>query len=460
VVFLYNTTLEFEELVEFICGELKIPVSDHSHLGRLQALNRFLLEEDKRGGAVVLLLDEAQNLSAATLENLRLISCPETSTTKRLQIVLVGQPELEGKLADPALRHVTQCITVRHRLKPLSDAEIEPFIDYRLRVMGCQRQDLFTDDAIRTLIPHVNGIPRLINIVCDNALLAAYGMNVPRVTGQIIDEVVTDLRLKPRGQREPSTSVVATSVAGEMRWRWVGVASAALVGVALVAGVFWGQPWLASQADQRLAQGRQMPRPRATTTLVRSERAVPALVSLTTPSHGRPSSVARATVATHTILPVKNSRDLAAPKRAPVAKIASGRTMTIRSGGTISEIARRHYGRYSGLALDLIQESNPAIRNLDVVPVGHRLRLPPLSLDAMLRRQTDGSYRILVGSQPASLAAEFVEKTVRKHGYEVVVTPRKIGPHHVLFRVEIDKLTTRAEAMRAWQTAQRLGWLE
>jgi phage tail protein X len=161
------------------------------------------------------------------------------------------------------------------------------------------------------------------------------------------------------------------------------------------------------------------------------------------------------------VLPVKNAGEYRATvKSAAVAEIAGGRTITIRSGATISEIARRHYGRYSGLTLDLIQESNPAIRDLDVVPVGQRLRLPPLSPDAMLRRQADGSYRILVGSPPASLAAEFVEKTVRKHGYEVVVTPRKVGPHQVLFRVEIDKLTTRAAAMRAWKTASRLGWLD
>ena len=260
VVFVYNTALEFDELVKFICAELTIPVSGLSRLGRLQALNTFLLAENKQGGTVVLLLDEAQNLSAATLENLRLISNLETATAKLLQIVLVGQPELESKLTDPALRQVTQRITVRQRLERLSDAEVEPFIDHRLRVMGRQRRDLFTDDAIRKLIPYVNGIPRLINVVCDNALLVAYGLNAGRVTGRIIDEVVADLRLRPPGpaageaptpspspaerheRQRAGVSSGAESSADRPRFGWVGVVSAALVGLTIGVVVSWTSP--------------------------------------------------------------------------------------------------------------------------------------------------------------------------------------------------------------------------
>jgi general secretion pathway protein A len=196
-VFVHNTLLTFDELVEFICAELEISVSGVARLARLQALNRFLIAEAKRGGTVVLLLDEAQNLSAEALENLRLISNLETATDKLLQIVLAGQPELEAKLADPALRQLTQRIALRFRLEPLDDSEVEPYVDYRLRVVGRSRRELFTDKAIRKLIPYVHGIPRLINVICDNALVLAYATDRQRVTGQMIDSVVTDLRLEP-----------------------------------------------------------------------------------------------------------------------------------------------------------------------------------------------------------------------------------------------------------------------
>ena len=209
-VFAYNSTLTFEELVEYICSELQIPVTGLSRVARLQALNKFLIAEAKSGGTVVLLLDEAQNLTNEALENLRLISNLETATAKLLQIVLVGQPELEDKLADPSLRQVAQRIAVRFRLDPLDDAEVEPYIDYRLRVVGRARRDLFTDDAIQTLIPYVRGIPRLINVFCDNALVLAYATDHQRVTGQMIDGVAADLRLTPRGTPPRSVATVET----------------------------------------------------------------------------------------------------------------------------------------------------------------------------------------------------------------------------------------------------------
>jgi hypothetical protein len=144
---------------------------------------------------------------------------------------------------------------------------------------------------------------------------------------------------------------------------------------------------------------------------------------------------------------------------AGIARIA-GRTLTVPRGGTISAIVFDHYGRYSSLALDLIQELNPGIHDLDVVAAGQPLWLPPLNLDALLRRQTDGSYRLIVNSQPTVAAATKVAQAVREHGYTAAVTTREVASEHVLYRVEIRALKTRAAAIRAWETARRLEWFE
>ena len=173
-VLFYNTTLTFDETVEFICGELELPVTGLSRVQRLQRLNDLLIAEARQGGNVVLLIDEAQNLGPDVLENLRLISNLETATEKLLQIVLVGQPELDGKLADPTLRQVSQRIAIRYRLEPLRDHEIGSFIDHRLRQCGATRRALFTADAIQRISAYSRGVPRLINILCDGALLAGY----------------------------------------------------------------------------------------------------------------------------------------------------------------------------------------------------------------------------------------------------------------------------------------------
>jgi general secretion pathway protein A len=194
-VFFYNTTLSFEELLSFICEELGLRVHGDGQLSKIQALNEFLLEQLKKGSTGVLFIDEAQNLSEKVLENLRLLSNLETSKEKLLQIVLAGQPELEKKLDQPELRQLKQRIFLQWRLEPLGEEEVGAFIDYRLKAVGCRRSDLFPRDAVREVALYSKGIPRLINIICDNALLIAYGDSAKKVSADIIREVACDLRL-------------------------------------------------------------------------------------------------------------------------------------------------------------------------------------------------------------------------------------------------------------------------
>jgi general secretion pathway protein A len=242
-VLFYNTTLTFDETVEFICGELELPVTGLSRVQRLQRLNDLLIAEARQGGNVVLLIDEAQNLGPDVLENLRLISNLETATEKLLQIVLVGQPELDGKLADPTLRQVSQRIAIRYRLEPLRDHEIGSFIDHRLRQCGATRRALFTADAIQRISAYSRGVPRLINILCDGALLAGYAAGTRRVTGGLIDEVAADLKLARRDEPPGLRPTMAASgrpfrrrdrsAAAARTLRW---ATPSLVAVALAFG--------------------------------------------------------------------------------------------------------------------------------------------------------------------------------------------------------------------------------
>jgi general secretion pathway protein A len=197
-VFFYNSTLTFDELLGFICDELGLPVQEEKRLHKLQALNHFLIAQLQAGATTALLIDEAQNLSAEVLESLRLLSNLETASEKLLQIVLVGQPELETKLAQPALRQLQQRVALHCHLDRLKDQEVEPFIQRRLRAVGCERPDLFTAEAIQRISVYAKGTPRLINIICDNALLIAYGISQKTVSAEIVEEVASDLQLDPR----------------------------------------------------------------------------------------------------------------------------------------------------------------------------------------------------------------------------------------------------------------------
>jgi len=204
-VFFYNTNLTFEELLTFACEELEVDVKPGGRLQEIQGLNEFLLAQLAKGGTGVLLVDEAQNLSEDVLENLRLLSNLETGTEKLLQIVLVGQPELETMLDKPKFRQIKQRIAVRNRLDCLKESEVARYIDCRLNAVGYDHKGLFTPAAIQRIALYSKGVPRLINIICDNALLIAYVASQQKVSGNMIEEVAQDLRLK----KEPEVTKAA-----------------------------------------------------------------------------------------------------------------------------------------------------------------------------------------------------------------------------------------------------------
>ena len=196
-VFLSNPNIAFDELLDYICSELQLAGELHGRLQKIQALQAFLMQCLQDGGTGVLLIDEAQDLEDQVLENLRLLSNLETTSDKLLQIVLSGQPELELKLAQPKWRQLRQRIAVKHRLLGLQEQEIAAFIHHRLQTVGYERQDLFPPQVVQRIAVYSKNIPRLINIICDNALLITYGLNKKTVSVDVIEEVAQDLELAP-----------------------------------------------------------------------------------------------------------------------------------------------------------------------------------------------------------------------------------------------------------------------
>ncbi|MBI4514405.1 MAG: AAA family ATPase [Deltaproteobacteria bacterium] len=237
-VFIFNTHVSFEEILEYIFAEFDLPVHNGKKLYMLQRLNTFLLEELRGGGNVALLIDEAQDLDFAVLEDLRLLSNLETAKEKILQIVLSGQPELGEKLNNPNLRQLRQRIAVSCRLQPLSREELGEYVQYRLHAVGCSDLKLFSRDAEDQLYHFSHGIPRLINVVCDNALVIGYALGKKRIGGDVISEAAADL-MPLQEVREivvpkdvPPAPVVAAGVPLPSRAR-IGLIAMVLVAIAV-----------------------------------------------------------------------------------------------------------------------------------------------------------------------------------------------------------------------------------
>jgi general secretion pathway protein A len=194
-----NTLVSFTELLRLILKDLGLPSSTDDKFEMMEQLNEYLLEQFNSKHIVAVLLDEAQDLSTQCLEELRLLGNLETDKHKLLQLVLVGQPGLERKLNQPELVQLKQRIVLRCRLRPVESDEVGPYIESRLQTIGRTSADLFDPEAIEKIAFYSKGLPRLINIICDNALLTAYAGSKVKVSSSMIDEVADDLRIgQPR----------------------------------------------------------------------------------------------------------------------------------------------------------------------------------------------------------------------------------------------------------------------
>lgn len=226
VALIINPALDGADFLRAICDELQLPRDgEQSSHALMQKLNRHLLESHAAGRRTVLIVDEAQALPPGTLEQIRLLTNLETESTKLLQILLVGQPELRDTLARNDLRQLAQRITGRYHLPPLSRPELERYIRHRLAVAGAPGR-IFTPAAVRAVHRASQGIPRLANVLCDRALLGAYTREQRRVSAGLIRDAGRQLA-HPRAPRP--------------RARWLWPALALLPAIAVAAGAAYWQ---------------------------------------------------------------------------------------------------------------------------------------------------------------------------------------------------------------------------
>jgi general secretion pathway protein A len=217
VSFVVNSTLPFDELLEYVLADFGITKTGDSRAQRLMALNNFLIERARTGQNTVLVIDEAQNLDVTTLEQIRLLSNFETPTSKLLQILLVGQPELKSRLNLPELRQLKQRVGLRCQIPPLTREETSAYIRTRLRIAGARDLGLFADPAVDRISTYAGGIPRLINTVCDHCLLFGYSDQKRRIDRHIVEMAIEYLEEGTRPQTR-ATKPRAEKMRLLLRW--------------------------------------------------------------------------------------------------------------------------------------------------------------------------------------------------------------------------------------------------
>ena len=497
--FFFNTNPTFEELLTFTCNELALPVEGRGRLAKIRLLNDFLIGRLERGGTAALLIDEAQNLSEEVLENLRLLSNLETGSEKLLQIVLAGQPELESLLDQAKFRQLKQRITLRYRLDRLKEREVGSYIDYRLRAVGYERNDLFTPDGLEPIFTYSKGIPRLINVICDNALLITYASSRKKVSGDVIREVARDLRLDSDVLITNGTGRPAVQAKGDEPLKperthltWVAVGTSLLLlflsaGGAIIyprqtKNYFWT---VNSKFEELIAIAGEnlelinhnfslwladlMSRESKLEKVQAPVRSDSSAGSGTESGSESPSAVdAEPQVLSEETNPSvsavvyekeESEQQKSSSTPDPAAPVEKKETRWILQGSAIGSIAYHFYGANSLLGIDLIKEFNPQLQELNWISFHWGLRLPSLTRETLQRKQPDGSYHLILASFPSLMVGERFAQAIRLKGYEVVITRREVSENLSLHRVEIAGLKTFEAANQAWEAALANRWL-
>ena len=192
VAVIFNTNVSAKQMLELILNELELEVPERDKADYLDALNEFLVNKHGSGQKVLLIVDEAQNLSQEALEEIRMLSNLQTDKEALLQILLVGQPGLRARLQHPSLAQLSQRIAVSCHLGPLSPEDSSAYIKHRLKVAGAKNEQLFSEEAMGRIFHYSGGIPRAINILCDAALVYGYADQLTSIDGEIIEHVVRD----------------------------------------------------------------------------------------------------------------------------------------------------------------------------------------------------------------------------------------------------------------------------
>lgn len=239
--FILNPSLTELELLATLCDELKISYGDNPTLKQLtDHLSRFLLDNHSKGRNTVLIIDEAQHLRPEVLEQLRLLTNLETDTKKLLQVILIGQPELQLLLKRQELRQLAQRITARYHLLPLNEDEIALYVLHRLQVAG-RFEPLFTRKAVKVLQKYSGGIPRLINLLCERSLMAGYAQSRVPIDHHMVRQAAAEVL----GEEEPTQN----------RYLWPTATAAALfVAFGVSYWLFTDKPVNAASASSRVIE--------------------------------------------------------------------------------------------------------------------------------------------------------------------------------------------------------------
>jgi general secretion pathway protein A len=425
--FVYHTSATFDQLLSYILMDLNVTVDSKDKIALLGKLNEYLTHNISQDETLAIIIDEAQNLPNKVLEEFRLLSNLETSKQKLLQILLVGQPELADKLNSPDLRQLKQRIGIRRKIKPLTPKEREVYIDHRLKIAGSSSKDVFSSDAISAISKHSEGIPRVINIICDNALLIGYSHSQKKITGKIVKEVIEDLN--DRVEEIPAVQSTTPPVTREEKTfsrKTLGFfigGAVLLIALALFALTNRGDLKDDSSQENVVKLTQLAPEQNETSTAPQPESTIPTTIKQQAPIQEKPTA------------------------KKPPSQGTIKKTTLHKAGGSLYTVALKNYRKANPTVYDLILRANPDITNIRQIPDNQEILLPDITRESFILETGAGLYRIYAGTFDTPKLAKVCTDKLAPLGKQPIVKDHTFSPRDTWYRVTLGSFDSKKEAL-------------
>jgi len=415
-IFIFHTTITFRDLLKNILLELDQAVAEESKTGLLDQLTQCLTRMAIRDETLAIIIDEAQHLSKEVMEELRMFSNLEP---KVIQIVFVGQPELEDKLNSEDLRQLKQSIKIRCQIGALSEEESKRYIDHRLRLVGSSSSEIFTPKAISMICSYAQRIPRVINVLCDNALLMGYSLPKKRIDVDIIREVIKNMEGPSLQKTIPSSTTIANKFRAfpfglqfSLNKAYPIIISLLFLGALILLTLRYLEQKSAKTWDIKSIKSRYVDtEPSSTSTSIQ----------ITPPS---------ASIATM-------GREYKLKE-----------VVVVKKGETISQLTQKYYGMVNKTLIDFILDLNPEITNVHLIIVNQKIKIPNITEESLIIQSPDRTYKIHAGTfETPDNAKLYSDEPVFK-GKKIEILPRKVSPRETWYRVVIEKFDNKNEALK------------
>ena len=393
----------------------------------IHQLNRHLIQRLARDENLAILIDQAHKLSKEVIEELRLLSNLETSSSKLLQIVLVGRPEIEDKLNSKDLRQFKQRIVIRTKMNPLTEEESRQYIDHHLRLVGRESSEVYTPKAISLICRYAKGIPQAINTICDETLRIGHHLSKKKI----------------------DTGVVRKTHKSFFRKIFYSM----LVLVCLGVIIFLGRDYVKGPGEKQVSN----PAIQHPTASTKGTALKPEIRT------DFPSNKVDLTPALKDKSPLGQSiQPVLAPPASPPQPKSEGGVKTIikaEKGDTLSSLSKKYYNLANGTLVDQIWISNPEIINPHVIKVGQQIVIPEMTEASLIIRSSDGTYKIFLGTfKDAEHVSRYKDEPALK-GKVIEVVPRKISNEETWRRVAAGKFDNQEECLKTIRILKKKGLL-